>query len=77
MKYKEIENWSKEVPSKFGMDLPTNILKDYLSQMVSQYERMPEAKSKGEGEYSNAKKTIFANILNLQHSINILNKHHF
>ena len=77
MKYKGIENWSKEVPSKFGMDLPTNILKDYLSQMVSQYERMPEAKSKGEGEYSKAKKTIFANILNLQHSIKILNKHHF
>ena len=77
MKYKGIENWSKEVPSKFGMDLPTNILKDYLSQMVSQYERMPEAKSKGEGEYSKAKKTIFDNILNIQHSINILNKHHF
>jgi len=77
MKYKGIENCSKEVPSKFGMDLPINILKDYLSQMVFQYERMPEAKSKGEGEYSKAKKTIFANILNIQHSIKILNKHHF
>ena len=77
MKYKEIENWSKEVPSKFGMDLPTNILKDYLSQMVSQYERMPEAKSKGEGEYREAKKTIFTNILNLQHAVNVLSKHSF
>jgi len=77
MKIKQIEKVKEPIKSRFGIDLPTAILNDYLIQMVSQYERMPEAKSKGEGEYSKAKKTIFANILNIQHSINILNKHHF
>ena len=77
MKIKQIEKVKEPIKNRFGIDLPTTILNDYLRQMVFQYERMPESKSQGEGEYSKAKKTIFANILNLQHSINILNKHHF
>ena len=73
----------KELPkeenqySRFRIELPVNVLEQYMNEMIRKYAAMPEAKSKGETEYSKAKKTIFVGILNLQGAIKTLKKHQF
>ena len=55
--------------------LVVSILQKYLQEMVTVYEGVSTTDNTGSGDMRKAKLTMYAKILEVQHSIKIINKH--